>query len=250
MEIIELLISSLIIFGGTFFIVHFTKKEMINRKKNIIQELNSAHVNENSFQKYAKFYGSIYPSDKDFNVKLNRIYTMIYNQKIMDIKKISKEASCELPECVLMIKYLKNKRLIDDLYIDTNNFKLIPCSKDDQTLLDKYKPYIYGSHTQIEDFVNLLPNPNSLPVEEHKKEILKELLYLDKKGLLNGVKIDDIDGIIVYYALEKRKTVYNMETVHCENCGALNDVELTGKVRCSYCDSIVMGSKTKEVEES
>ena len=132
--------------------------------------------------------------------------------------------------------------LIEDLYIDTNNLILIKCSEEDQKLIDKYKPYIYGSHTQIVEFAHLLPNPDNLKPEALRKKALEELIYLNKKNLINGIKIDDIDGIITYYTLEKRKNVNNMETVHCKNCGALNDVEITGKTRCGYCKSIVIGS--------
>lgn len=227
------------VFGIGFLAIYISKKG----GKDLEQRIDINHVNENSFQRYAKFYGEIVPSEADFDRKLNKIYILIKDHNMRDIKQIAEISSCTLPECVLKIKYLKNKRLIDDLYIDTNNMKLITCSPEDQLLIDKFKPYIYGTHTQISEFVNLVPNPERLNIEEHKKKLLDELIYLDKKGLVNGVKIDDIDGEIIYYALEKRKTVKDRETVHCPNCGALNDVELTGKVRCSYCNSIVMGSK-------
>ena len=133
----------------------------------------------------------------------------------------------------------------------TNNLKLIHCSKEDQALIDKYKPYIYGTHQQIGEFFNLIPWASGISGDEQRKKILEELKYLDENNLINGVKIDDVDGKLIYYTLEKRKTVYNQETVHCPNCGALNDVEITGKVRCAYCKSIVMGSAAKEeIEES
>ena len=230
------------VFGIGFLAIYISKKG----GKDLEQRIDINHVNENSFQRYAKFYGEIVPSEADFDRKLNKIYILIKDHNMRDIKQIAEISFCTLPECVLKIKYLKNKRLIDDLYIDTNNMKLITCSPEDQLLIDKFKPYIYGTHTQISEFVNLVPNPEGLNIEEHKKKLLDELIYLDKKGLVNGVKIDDIDGEIIYYALEKRKTVKDRETVHCPNCGALNDVELTGKVRCSYCNSIVMGSKCGE----
>ena len=230
------------VLGIGFLAIYISKKG----GKDLEQKIDINHVNENSFQRYAKFYGEIVPSEADFDRKLNKIYILIKDHNMRDIKQIAEISSCTLPECVLKIKYLKNKRLIDDLYIDTNNMKLITCSPEDQLLIDKFKPYIYGTHTQISEFVNLVPNPEGLNIEEHKKKLLDELIYLDKKGLVNGVKIDDIDGEIIYYALEKRKTVKDRETVHCPNCGALNDVELTGKVRCSYCNSIVMGSKCGE----
>ena len=213
------------------------------------QQIDINHVNEDSFQRFAKFYGETYPHEEKFDAKLNKIYLLIKKKGERDIKKIAEESFCTIPECVIKIKYLRNKRLIEGLYIDTNNLKLIHCSLEDQALIDKYKPYIYGTHTQVNDFFSLVPWEPGLSEEEQKKKILEEIKYLDKKGLINGVKVDDVDGRIIYYSLEKRKTVYNRETVHCPNCGALNDVEITGKTRCSYCKSIIIGSAFKEVNE-
>ena len=195
------------VLGIGFLAINISKKG----GKDLEQRIDINHVNENSFQRYAKFYGEIVPSEADFDRKLNKIYILIKDHNMRDIKQIAEISFCTLPECVLKIKYLKNKRLIDDLYIDTNNMKLITCSPEDQLLIDKFKPYIYGTHTQISEFVNLVPNPEGLNIEEHKKKLLDELIYLDKKGLVNGIKIDDIDGEIIYYALEKRKTVKDRE---------------------------------------
>ena len=244
MEIKDIMIiaTTIIMFVSIIVILIGSKKG----KNRFSTRIDVNHVNENSFQNYAKFYGEIYPHEEEFDTKLNTIYTLINNNGEKDIKKIAELSSCQIPECVIKINYLKNKRLIDNLYIDTNNLKLISCSEEEQKLIDKYKPYIYGSHTQISDFASQLPNPNNLNAEELRKKALEELIYLNKKNLINGIKIDDIDGIITYYTLEKRKTVNNMETVHCKNCGALNDVEITGKTRCSYCKSIVIGSGCSE----
>ena len=230
------------VIGLGFYSMHVSSKG----GKGLEQRIDTNHVNENSFQRYAKFYGETIPSEARFDEKMNKIYVMIKDHNMTDIYQIADLCSCTLPQCVLKIRYLKNKRLIDDYYIDTTNMKLLPCSEEDQKLLDKFKPYIYGSHTQIVDFVNFVPNPDGLTMDELKKKLLEELIYLDKKSLINGVKINDIDGEIIYYTLEKRKTVKDMETIHCPNCGALNDVDITGKVRCAYCNSIVRGSKSDE----
>ena len=72
--------------------------------------------------------------------------------------------------------------------------------------------------------------------------MLEELNYLDNKGLLNGLIIDDVDRTITYYTIEKKKTNRGYESVHCSNCGALCDVQVDGKARCNYCNSIVKGS--------
>lgn len=222
-------------------IILFTCIFMINRKLSEKTDIDTKHVNENSFQRYAKFYGEIYPSDENFDVKLNSIYKMV-SSGVYDIKKISERTNTTIPECIIKIRYLKNKRLIGDLYIDTVNLKLFPCSSDDEKLLDKYKPYIYGSHLQVDEITSMVSNPNYLDVKSLRKEVLSDLIYLNNKGLLNGIRIQEVDGEIIYYTIEKRKVFSDLETVHCSNCGALNDVDKKGKVRCSYCDSIIMGS--------
>ncbi len=91
-----------------FFITGYRRRKLLNS------------VNEDSYQKYAKFYGDIVPTDDDFDTKVNNILKCIKNGET-DIKVMAKESHCTYPECVLKIKYLKNKRLIGDYYIDTNN---------------------------------------------------------------------------------------------------------------------------------
>ena len=208
--------------------------------------INKKHVNEESYQNYAKFYGNTIPSDEEFNNKVRSIYKLITKDREMNIKKIARNSNCTLEECVLKIKYLKNKRLLGDYYIDTNNFKLLPCSLEDQKLLDKYKPYIYGSHLQINEIANLIPNKGYKNINELREEVYNELNYLDDKGLINGIKIDDVDRVIIYYTIEKRKNVSSYESIHCPNCGAINDVLVNGKVRCGYCKTIVKGSEYEE----
>jgi len=214
--------------------------------KDLEQRIDVTHVNQNSFQNYAKFYGEIFPNDDQFDYKLNKIYVLIHDHHVTDIKRIAEISICEIPECVLKIKYLKNKRLIDDLYIDTVQMKLIPCSVEDQKLLDQYKPFVYGSHLQPDEIANVLPNPNYLDIVSLRKKVFDDIQYLNQKGLINGIKVDDIDHRIIYYTIEKRKKYPDHQTVHCPNCGALNDVDITSKVRCSYCQTIVKGEKYEE----
>ena len=203
------------------FIAFELRRISSNYKRISQQPINVKHVNENSFQRFAKFYDETYPHEEKFDAKLNQIYILITKNGERDIQKIAELTSCKLPECVIKIKYLKNKRL----------------------------PYIYGSRAQVEDFYQQVPWEAGLSEEAQKKKILEEIKYLADKGLIIGVKVDDIDGRIIYYSIEKRKTVYNRETTHCPNCGALNDVEITGKTRCDYCKGIVMGSAFKDVNE-
>ena len=81
------------------------------------------------------------PSDENFDEKLSKIYSLIHKQHIMDIKKIAEMSMCSVPECILKIRYLKNKRYLEDYYIDTVHLKLLPCEENDQKLIEKYKPF-------------------------------------------------------------------------------------------------------------
>ena len=211
-------------------------------------KIDKRHVNEESFQNYAKFYGKTIPSDVYFDHKLQVIYQSIVRDHMTSIRKISEKSDCALTECVLKIKYLKNKRLLGDYYIDTTHYQILPCSVADQALLDKYKPYIYGSHLQIDEMAKYVANPKYLSFHDLKDEVYQELKYLDKKNLLNGLKIDDIDRIIIYYSIEKRKTSTDFVSTHCPNCGAINDVDKHGKTRCKYCKTILVGSEYEEKE--
>lgn len=205
-------------------------------------KFNKKHLGEDSYKRYAKFYGDIVPTDEEYMDKLSSIYKLINTDKITDINLIAKNSNCTLEECVLKIRYLKNKKLIENYYIDTSNFVLLPCSVEDQKLLDKYKPYIYASHLQIDEIANYVANKGYKTINELREDVFNDLVYLNKKGLINGIKIDEIDRRIIYYTIEKRKINDGLETVHCPNCGALNDVSTVGKVRCGYCNTIIKGS--------
>lgn len=211
-----------------------------SRRKKILNE-----INEDSYQKYAKFYGDVVPSDDDFNTKVNNILNSIKKGET-DIKEIAKNSHCTYPECVLKIKYLKNKRLIGDYFIDTNNLKIFPCDKEDEELLKKYKISIYKNHSSIDEIVDNLYgiDPYSYTKEEYKDKIFEDLKYLDSKNLLNGIVLNEVDKTIKYYSVEKKKET-NLVTVHCPNCGALNDLDVDSKTRCSYCNTIIVVDKTE-----
>lgn len=198
---------------------------------------------QDSYQQYAKFYGSIVPNDAKFDDKLIKISDLILKSKVTDIKVIAEKSFCNITECILKIQYLENKGFINNFYIDTVNNILVPCSREDEAIINKYKPYIYNSHLQINEILSVIPNPDGLSFSDLKSNIFKELNYLDEKGLLNGLKVDDVDGIITYFSIDTNNGNSNLETVHCSNCGALNDVDVNGKVRCAYCKNIIVGSK-------
>ena len=200
--------------------------------------------NENSFQRFAKFYGETIPSDAEFNNKLNKICSLIKGGET-DIKKIAELSSCTEAECIFKIKYLKNKRMIEDYNIDTFKMRLYTLNAEDERLLKKYNTFLYGTHPQIDVIAHILAKQENKTVDEEKEIIFKELKYFDDRNLLNGIKINDVDKKLIYYTVEKRKTS-NLLTVHCPNCGALNDIDEGNKTRCAYCNTIIEGDNNHD----
>ena len=217
---------------------------MLEKIKNaIINGLDFNHLGEESYQKYSKFMGNVVPCDEEYDQKLNNIFFYINNKGLTDIVEIASLSNCNINECILKINYLKNKRLIDEeLYVDTVNNKLLRCSVEEQKLLKKYKPFIYGSHVQVSEMITVLPNLTGVKYTDFDDVVYNEIKELYDKGLLPGIKLNDVDKKIIYYTLEKRKeTREGLVTLHCPNCGALNDVEIGNKVKCSYCSTIIIG---------
>ena len=235
-------IFSLLIIVSVFVFIFSHKTTKFN-SSGIKMVYDPEDLNQDSFQKYAKFYGNIVPTDDSYDVKLNTIYDLITKEQIFDIREIANKSNCTELECILKIKYLKNKRMLGDYFIDTTNHLLVPCSQSDQLLLDRYKPYIYHSHLQVDEIAAQISNPNQLSIIDLRNQVFHELNYLDNKSLLNGVLIDDVDRTITYYTIEKKKEVKGLVTSHCPNCGALNDVQIGGKARCTYCGTIIVGKE-------
>lgn len=210
----------------------FKKENWVARKNNT--------VNEESYQKYAKFYGSILPSDKEFEHKVNAIYNLIVNKKYEDLREIARKTNCTYEECILKIRYLKNKRVIgDNYYIDHISGIIKKCSKEDKVLLKKYSPFIYGKHFQVDEMAVHLPGTTLANKKQVEKQIFKELKYLDDKDLINGVILNEVDQKITYYSIEKKLKNKDLVSITCKYCGALNDVRRGNKARCEYCDSII-----------
>ena len=203
------------------------------------KKVKDPNINEWSFQRYAKFYGNTVLKDEFFEHKMNTICDLILTQSIDDIEFIAKEANCTCEECILKIRYLKNKRKIGDLYIDYVNKTLKKCSLEDQKLLDKYNSFLYKHHLQIDEIARRLPNTSIDNLDEVENNVYNDLVYLDEKGLINGIILNKVDRIIIYYHVDKHKKEKDYVTINCPNCGAINDVNKGSKVRCEYCNSIV-----------
>lgn len=210
------------------------------------KELYNNLMNEISYQRYAKFYDNAVPHDERFDEKMNKIRNLIEIDKIMDIRKIAEKSGCTYEECVLKIKYLKNKRQIGLYYIDNKTEALIPCSPEDFKLIEKYKPYIYYNHLQPIDIAKRMPGVTYEILKETEEKIYKEIVYLYEKDLLNGIKINEVDKKIIYYTIEKNKIENDLITISCPNCGALNDLNRGSKTRCEYCDSIIIDNIIEE----
>ena len=220
-------------------IVFFVLAGGAKKKKKNTEINNSQTINEESYQKYAKFYEHAIPADILFEKKMNSIYQSVVNEKQRDIKKIAAKANCSYEECILKIRYLKNKRRIGDLHIDHVNGKLLPCTEEESQLLNKYKSFIYYSHLTIAEMASRMPGASIANLDKYKEKVFNELKYLCDEGLINGVKLNGVDKEILYYTVEKRKKDKDLISIRCENCGAINDVNRGSKTRCEYCDTIL-----------
>lgn len=201
--------------------------------------INTENINEKSYQNYAKFYGNTELKDIKFNEKINKIYDLIVNKHEKNIRKIASASHCTYEECILKIRYLKNKRMIQNVYIDHTYGKILPCTPQDEILLKKYSNYLYRGHLQIPEMAVIMTGVNIENINQVKERIYKDLVYLEEKDLINGIKIDRIDRVIIYYTLEKKLKARDFISINCPNCGAINDLNRGGKVRCEYCQTII-----------
>ena len=224
----------------------------IDNKMNVFRKRYSTkHVNEVSFQKYAKFYGYTIPKGEKFTKKIDKVLQLVNKQKEKSITKIAEAIKCDEEYTVTLLRYLKNKRLIDDKVIDLTKKEITNCTKEDSKLLEKYSPFIYNSHLQINEMIPLLKNKEKLDEDDLKEEIMKELIYLDRKMLLNGIRFNKIDEKIIYYSVEKKKIEkVGIEIVICPNCGSVTYKKLEDEnVNCDYCHCKVEKKKENKKEK-
>ena len=196
-------------------------------------------ISELSYQRFARFFGELQPSDPNFTRKMNVIYKSIAEEGNYDIILIAKEAGCSFDECVMKIKYLENKRFFENLHIDTLSGKIKKCTLEDETLLKKYSTFIYNNHYQIKEMAVRLPGATMDKMPELEEKVFKDIEYLDSKGLINGIYLDKENRTITYYTIEKHKDSLEKITINCPYCGAINDVYKNGKSTCVYCKSVI-----------
>ena len=196
-------------------------------------------VNEWSYQRYARFFGEIKPSDSNFEAKINKIYDLIVNKGYEDLETIAKESGCTYDECIMKIRYLENKRKIENLYIDTLSKKIKRCNQDDERLLQKYSNFIYNNHYQIKEMAVRMPGASLDKLPALEEQIFKEIEYLDSKGLINGISLNKETKTISYYTIEKHNTAMTKVTINCPHCGAINDVYKNSKTNCQFCHNVI-----------
>ena len=199
----------------------------------------SKSLNSISFHNFSEYYGDHISVDEESNNKLNKICSLIQGGE-RDIKKIAEESSCTIEECVFKIKYLINIKKIDNFKINHYTKKLYILTPEDEKLLEKYNSFLYGSHPQIDVIAKSFAVQENKSVEEEKEIIFNELKYLDDRKLLNGITFNEVDKKLVYFDVKNKKSS-NLITVHCPNCGALNDISIGDKERCIYCNTIIVG---------
>lgn len=218
------------------FIIVIIIFEIYQSRKNT----NVGKVKENSYIDYTKFYGTETLKDKTFIKKMKIIYSQIMKDKEQNIKQIAELAGCTYPECILKIRYLKQiKKIPEDYFVDEANGLVNRCSKEDQELLKKYRPYIYRSQLQIPEIAARITHIPGKTYQEIQKQVLDDLIYLDDKDLINGIILNKVDGTITYYNTKEKANKRDKITVTCQNCGAPNEVNRGGKTWCSYCGTIV-----------
>lgn len=202
---------------------------------------------ETKYIDYAKFYGAETLKDQDFIKKMKIIYSQIIKSKEEDIKQIAELAGCTYAECILKIRYLKQiKKIPENYFVDEANGLVNRCSKEEQELLKKYRPYIYRSKLQIPEIAARIPHIPGKTFQEIQKQVLEDLAYLDEKDLIDGILLNKVDGTITYYNTKGKNKNSDKITVNCQNCGAPNHLNRGGKTWCSYCGSIVEDTSLEE----
>lgn len=207
-------------------------------KKNKNDTVTPGNINEWSFQRFASFYDErVFPDEKFFD-KINSIINCINTKHIEMLDEIAEKSGCTVEEVVMKIRYLKNKRVFDNIFIDRYNKLVKKCTEEDQKILEKYYNMLYFDHYSIQEMAQRVPNYHNKPMPIIEEDVFKDIKYLYDKCIINGIKLDEERKNIIYYTIEKHKKALTYATVNCPKCGALVDVSKGGNGRCDYCGSI------------
>ena len=197
------------------------------------------NINEWSYQRFAGFYEERVFPDPKFSEKIEAIKNIVSSRKYERLDEIAEHSGCTEEEAVMKIRYLKNKRVLDNIYIDRYNRVVKKCSEEDEKLLEKYYNMIYFDHYSIVEMAQRVPNYHNKPMPIIEEDVFRDIKYLYDKCILNGIKIDENKKDIIYYTIEKHKKALEYATINCPKCGALVDVGFNSNARCDYCGSMV-----------
>ena len=214
--------------------------KLFKKEKNI--EKKKGNISEWSFQRFAGFYDERVFPDPKFNEKIEAIKNCINEKHLERLDEIANKSGCTFEETVMKIRYLKNKRIFDNIYIDRFNKAVKRCTTEDQKILVLYYNMFYYDHFSISEIAQRVPNYYNKPLPIIEEDVFKDIKYLYDKCIVNGIKLDEERKEIIYYTIEKHKKAQNYATVNCQKCGALVDVSRGGNGRCEYCGSITEDS--------
>lgn len=215
----------------------FLKKIFGKKNKNV--ETDKGPVCEWSYQRFAKFYDERIFPDPEFNNKMSAIIQCVNIDRMERLDEIAEKTHCNVPELILKIRYLKNKRVIDNIYIDKVNRVIRPCTVDDNEILNKYYDMIYKDHLSISEMSSRVPNYYNKPLPIIQEDVYKDIRYLYDRDVINGVKLDDSRKEIIYYTVEKKKIKETYASINCPKCGSIVFVPKKGSRICDYCGADV-----------
>ena len=195
--LVEIIIFLIIII--VLIYINESKIKKQNRKM-----LDFTKLLEKEYQSYAQFNGINCTTDESYQTKMNLIYDLIVNNKEKNIKNISKKSKCSIEECILKIKYLKTKDIIDNYIIDTNNYKLIETTLEEKALILKYSDLLNNKKLQINQIAEVIPRTQGESIQQLQQRIYKDLINLYNKSLLDNLIINQETGYINYYIIEKK----------------------------------------------
>ena len=219
--------------------INIFKKLFGKNKKNEKGDNKAGNISEWSYQRFASFYDERVFPDPKFEEKIESIRHCIKDKHIERLDEIALESGCTVEETVMKIRYLKNKRVLDNIYIDRFNKAVKRCNDEDQKILEKYYNMLYFDHFSIDEMSSRVPNYHNKPMPIIEEDVFKDIKFLYDKCILNGIRIDEEKKEIIYYTIEKHKKALEYATINCPRCGALVDVRFNSNARCDYCGGIV-----------
>lgn len=215
--------------------------KLFKKRKEKVESAGShaGNISEWSYQRFCGFYGDRVFKDEKFDEKIKAITECVNVKNMERLDEIAENSGCTVEEVVMKIRYLKNKRVIDNVYIDRINKLIRKCTEDDMQILDKYYTMLYNDHFTIHEMAIRVPNYHNKPLPIIEEDVYKDIKYLYDKSIVNGIKLDESTKEIIYYTIEKKTKRELYATVNCPKCGALVDVIKKSTGRCDYCGALV-----------